>query len=133
MGLTMVLSGDISAVLVTATVQGCDTAKPFFSVLFKSNQDSNLKLALFLGFMTGIEPATNGVESTALPNELHESRDRWESNPYKLSLLHHGVTIRICLTAYVTAAPTHQCGYNHDSISDEQDLAKGVPGFEKIV
>ena len=50
MGLTMVLSGVISALLITATVQGCDTAKPFFSVLFKSNQDSNLKLALFLGF-----------------------------------------------------------------------------------
>ena len=50
----------------------------------------------------------------------------------KLSLLHHGVTIRICLTAYVTAAPTHQCGDTHDSMSDEQDLAKGVPGFEYI-
>ncbi len=130
MGLMIVLSGVISALLITATVQGCDTAKLFFSVLFKSNQDSNLKLALFQSFMTGIEPATNGVESTALPNELHESRDRWESNPHKLSLLRHRATIQMYLTAYVTAEPTHQCGDNHDSMSDEQDLAKGVPGFE---
>ena len=82
--------------------------------------------------MTGIEPANEGRAFLCSTIELHESRDRWESNPHKLSLLRHGVTIRICLTAYVTTAPTHQCGDTHDSMSDEQDLAKGVPVFLKI-
>ena len=129
MGLAMVPPGVISALLITATVQGCGTAKPFFRFLFKNNQDSNLKLALFQSFMTGIEPANEGRAFLCSTIELHESRIDGIRTHTKLSLLRHGVTIRICLTAYVTAAPTHQCGDTHDSMSDEQDLAKGVPGF----